>query len=108
MVSDANLYFHSPCLDGITSAVLTLDFLETSLNWKFKELRSVDYDQRDRWLSEKHHKPFAVVDFLYHPNAAFWEDLHKTSFLTPSLRKSFDEQKNPFHIYNSKSRSCAG
>jgi len=87
---------------------LTLDFLETSQDWKFKELRSVDYDQRDRWLSEKQDKPFAVVDFLYHPDAAFWADHHQTSFLTISLRKSFDQQKNPFHIYNAKSGSCAG
>lgn len=108
MVSGASLYFHSPCFDGITSALLTLDFLETSQDWKFEKMRSVDYDQRDRWLSGKQRNPFAVVDFLYHPDAAFWADHHQTSFLTPSLRKSFDEQKNPFHIYNSKSSSCAG
>jgi hypothetical protein len=107
MVRGASLYFHSPCFDGIASAVLTLDFLETSQNWTFEELRAVNYDSRIGWLSIKHRKPFAVVDFLYHPDADFWADHHQTSFLKPSLKQRFEEQDNPFHIYNSKSGSCA-
>jgi hypothetical protein len=109
MVRDACLYFHSPCFDGITSSVLTLDFLETSQDWTFKELRPVNYDQRNSWLSEEQERsrPFAVVDYLYHPSAEFWADHHQTSFLTPELKKQFCEHKSPFHIYNSKSGSCA-
>jgi len=86
---------------------LTLDFLETVQNWTFNELRTVDYDQRKSWLSEKHTSPFAVVDFLYHPAAEFWADHHQTSFLRPDLKNRFAEQKNAFHIYDSKSSSCA-
>jgi len=107
MIRGASLYFHSPCFDGITSAVLALDFLEESQDWKFDELIAVNYEQRRSWLTEKHTKPFAVVDFLYHPDAEFWADHHQTSFLEPSLRQRFQEQHNPFHIYNSKSGSCA-
>lgn len=107
MVRGACLYFHSPCFDGIVSALLALDFLEVSQNWMFRDLRPVDYDHRDDWLSEKLNKPFAVVDFLYHPDAEFWADHHQTSFLEPSLKRSFLEQKNPYHIYNSRSGSCA-
>jgi hypothetical protein len=107
MVRGANLYFHSPCFDGIASAVLTLDFLEGSQNWTFEELRAVNYDSRISWLSIKHRKPFAVVDFLYHPDADFWADHHQTSFLNPLLKEHFEEQNNPHHIYNSKSGSCA-
>lgn len=107
MLRCATLYFHSPCFDGIVSAVLALDFLELSERWTFKDLRPVDYDHRDSWLSEKHSQPFAVVDFLYHPGADFWADHHQTSFLTPSLKHNFEEQKNPHHIYSSRSGSCA-
>ena len=107
MVRGASLYFHSPCFDGIASAVLALDFLETSEKWTFEELRAVNYDSRTSWLSEKRRKPFAVVDFLYHPDADFWADHHQTTFLNPSLKQHFEEQKTPYHIYNSKSGSCA-
>lgn len=107
MVHDASLYFHSPCFDGVTSAVLALDFLEVSQNWTFKELCPVGYDRRDGWLSEKLSKPFALVDFLYHPDAEFWADHHQTSFLKSSLKRDFKEQQNPYHIYNSRIGSCA-
>src|SRR5688572_29664357 len=107
MVRDACLYFHSPCFDGIASAVLALDFLEVSQNWKFNDLRGVDYDRRDGWLSQSPNKPFAVVDFLYHPNAEFWADHHQTSFLTIPLRRDFKEQQNLYHIYNPRIGSCA-
>ena len=107
MIRGACLYFHSPCFDGIASSVLTLDFLEASKNWTFQELRAVDYDSKNGWLSKKLSKPFAVVDFLYHPDADFWADHHQTTFVEPSLRQSFEEQKNPYHIYSSKSGSCA-
>jgi len=107
MIRGASLYFHSPCFDGIASSVLTLDFLEISQNWTFQELRAVNYDSRNSWLSKKPSKPFAVVDFLYHPDAEFWADHHQTSFLKPSLKERFEDQKNPYHIYDSRSGSCA-
>src|SRR5258707_5892719 len=107
MVRGASLYFHSPCFDGIASSVLTLDFLETSQNWTFEELLAVNYDSRIGWLSSSRRKPFAVVDFLYHPDADFWADHHQTTFLKPSLKQHFEEQNNSYLIYNSKSGSCA-
>lgn len=107
MVGSACLYFHSPCFDGITSAVLASDFLEESQGWRFAELIPVNYDLRHDWLTKKLNEPFAVVDFLYHPGAAFWVDHHQTSFLKSSLKHHFQAQHNPFHIYNSKSGSCA-
>lgn len=103
----ATLYFHSPCFDGIVSAVLALDFLEVSQSWAFKDLCPVDYARRDSWLFEKHDQPFAVVDFLFHPDAEFWTDHHQTSFLSASLKYNFEGEKNPYHIYSSRSGSCA-
>ena len=106
MVRGAHLYFHSPCFDGIASAVLTLEFLEGTQNWTFDELHPVDYDSRTGWLSRNLSKPFALVDFLYHPEADFWADHHQTTFVDPSLKHKFEE-KNPYHIYSAKSGSCA-
>jgi|SRR6185369_5244839 len=103
----ACLYFHSPCFDGIASAVLTLDFLEGPQNWIFNKLQAVDYDSRDGWLSRKLKEPFALVDFCYRPDAGFWADHHQTSFVEPGLKRVFEEEKNPFHIYNARSGSCA-
>lgn len=107
MIDTACLYFHSPCFDGIASAVLALDFLEGSQNWKIDQLHPVNYDVRDGWLQRRFNKPFAVVDFLYHPDAQFWADHHQTTFLQPFLKRQFEEQKNCYHIYNAKSGSCA-
>lgn len=107
MIRKACLYFHSPCFDGITSSVLALDFLEGSQDWAFEELRPVNYDSRNGWLSKKLSKPFAVVDFLYHPAADFWADHHPTTFVEPSLKETFEDRKNPYHIYSAKSGSCA-
>lgn len=107
MIRGACLYFHSPCFDGIASSVLALDFLEGSQNWTFEELHPVNYDSRNGWLSKKLSKPFAVVDFLYHPDADFWADHHQTTFVKPSLKKTFEDGKNPYHIYGAKSGSCA-
>src|ERR687894_646492 len=100
-VRGACLYFHSPCFDGIVSSVLALDFLEGSQHWTFDQLQPVDYDSRTNWLSKPPRKPFAVVDFLYHPDAECWADHHQTSFLEPSLKELFRTQKKPFHIYSS-------
>jgi hypothetical protein len=107
MVSGANLYFHSPCFDGIASSVLTLDFLETSQGWTIEELIAVNYDNRTDWLSSKRRKPFAVVDFLYHPDADFWADHHQTTFLNQSLKRHFEENDGPYRVYNPRSGSCA-
>jgi len=107
MVRGACLYFHSPCFDGIASSVLVVDFLEKARDWTFEELRPVNYDIRTNWLSKRLSEPFAVVDFLYHPNAKFWADHHQTTFLRASLKEHFEKQRDPYHIYSPKSGSCA-
>lgn len=107
MSQSAHLYFHSPCFDGIVSAVLAWDFLETSQRWTSVKLHTVNYDQRTAWLSTRLPKHCAVVDFLYHPDVEFWADHHLTSFLTADLRKHFSERKKDLLLYDKKSDSCA-
>jgi hypothetical protein len=102
-----NLYFHSPCLDGIVSAVLTWDFLESKFDWTDVHLRAVNYEIRDHWLSSDLQRPFAIVDFLYHPQADFWADHHVTTFLTKRARQDFESRRGKMLVYDDHAGSCA-
>lgn len=103
----AVLYFHSPCFDGIVSAVLTWDFAETVLKWRIRELQAVNYQRRSSWLSERLSQPSAVVDFLYHPQATFWADHHSTTFLSAEAERDFERRGGPYLIYNDTADACA-
>ena len=103
----ATLYFHSPCFDGIVSAVLTWDFAEAVLKWRIRELQPVNYQRRSSWLSERLTEPCAVVDFLYHPQATFWADHHSTTFLTAEAERDFARRRGPYLIYDDAADACA-
>ncbi|HEV8640704.1 MAG TPA: hypothetical protein VGV13_06375 [Methylomirabilota bacterium] len=103
-----SLYFHSPCFDGIASAVLAWDFLETRGDWTNPILRAVNYDQRGHWLTSPLKAPAAVVDFLYHPNASFWADHHLTTFLDAAAQAHFSGRREPWLLYDAEADSCAG
>ncbi len=103
----ATLYFHSPCFDGIVSAVLAWDFAEAVLKWKVGDLQPVNYQRRTSWLSQPLHQPCAVVDFLYHPQATFWADHHSTAFLTAEAEDDFEHRRSPYLIYDDAADACA-
>jgi hypothetical protein len=108
MNKGASLYFHSPCFDGIVSAVVVSDFLESSQGWSFERFSPVDYDYRLDWLTAELHRPCAVVDFLYHPQATFWADHHSTTFVTPEAKKDFEQRTDCRWLYfNDRLGSCA-
>lgn len=104
----ATLLFHSPCFDGIASAVITCDFLRSREGWPEPELRHVNYDLKTTWLAERFPQPTAVVDFLYHPDAAFWADHHRTTFLSSEMRLDFERRRGLRILYDSTADSCAG
>lgn len=106
-MATGSLYFHSPCFDGIVSAVLAWDFLGVRDGWTNPALRPVNYDLRETWLSQRLEGPAAVVDFLYHPDAELWADHHPTAFLTETARADFEERKNGRLIYDHGAASCA-
>ena len=60
-----NIYFHSPCFDGIASAVLCWDFFESRGEASHVGLHPVGYDLRDTWLSTRLSARSAVVDYLF-------------------------------------------
>jgi hypothetical protein len=107
MRSRSRLYFHSPCFDGIVSAVLTWDFAETVLKWSIQELQPVNYQLRSSWLSEQLPQPCAVVDFLYHPQATVWADHHSTTFLSAEAKDDFEQKRSPYLVYDETADACA-
>lgn len=102
------LYFHSPCFDGITSAVIAAEFLQRHRGWLGVDVKAVSYDLKDRWLAGALARPAAVVDFLYHPSAVFWADHHQTTFLDAATRRDFEQRRSVDLIYDERARSCAG
>jgi hypothetical protein len=106
----AAIYFHYPCFDGLVSAAIAMDFLETSEFWRFTAYHAVNYDQKGRWLRARLPERSAVVDFLYHPHAAFWADHHPTTFLNDHAFRQFESDRaraDRFLLYDRKATSCA-
>jgi hypothetical protein len=108
MAELTHLYFHSPCFDGISSAVLTWDYLVSRLRWNPPMFHAVNYQLRDSWLASPLERPSAVVDFLYHPQADFWADHHPTTFLDSAARAHYADRRGPLHVFDDRADSCAG
>lgn len=103
-----HLYFHSPCFDGIISAVLMSDFLAMARSVEDIQLHVVNYGLRATWKDLHLEQPAAVVDFLYHPGAAIWFDHHRTTFLDREMQASYQCRKGPEIVYDGTTDSCAG
>jgi hypothetical protein len=108
MAELGHLYFHSPCFDGIVSAVLTTDFFERGRAAPAISLHPVNYDARAVWLTQPLSEPFGVVDFLYHPRSTFWADHHITTFLNDAQLEDYQLRKRETLVYDSTAGSCAG
>lgn len=102
------LFFHSPCFDGIVSAVITVDFLEQHEGWSSLELEHVNYDLREEWLETTLPRRSAVVDFLYHPAATFWADHHLSTFLNHAVHADYERRLDHYVFYDNRADSCAG
>lgn len=108
IMKNSTLYFHYPCFDGLVSAVLASEFLESHQGWHIANLEPVDYNVRDTWLSTNLKSPAGVVDFLYHPQAEFWADHHQTSILTAAAKDDFERRKRKSSIlFDVHAKSCA-
>lgn len=104
-ISSPTIYFHSPCFDGIASAVLLYDFLASKRGWRNIDLVAVNYDIRNTWLQKNLSRPAAVVDFLYHPLADFWFDHHRTTFLTQDTREDYLRRRGPERVFDERAVS---
>lgn len=107
-----DVYFHND-FDGRASTALMLAFLR-SRGDTIEHYVPMNYEILSEWLDEdffKKHKlfrgtrnPAIVVDFLYHPNAAFWFDHHPTTFKKEAWQKKFRQSKS--HHYDPSARSA--
>lgn len=90
-MNNDTIYFHAPCFDGLISAVIARDYLETQNGWNIKNLEPITYTMVDeKWLNSPLNDRSAIVDFLYHPQADFWMDHHQTSFLNEISRLDYE------------------
>ena len=106
----AAVYLHYPCFDGVVSAAMAVDFLQRSKGWTFTSYSPVNYGQKSTWLQTPLSERSAVVDFLYHPQAAFWADHHATTFLTEQSAeeyRSVTPHGNRTLLYDRRATSCA-
>lgn len=101
------VYLHFPCFDGVVSAVLASEYLKRKQGIETVQFLPVDYADRQTWLARQLQKPAAVVDFLYHPDAAFWADHHQTTFLNPGLEHHFRQTCSADTLYDPDAPSCA-
>lgn len=81
------IHYHRD-FDGMVSAAVLATILSErggEITWK-----SVNYDQREDWLSFEAGRRFAIVDFHFHPRAEYWFDHHATTFLSAELRALYE------------------
>lgn len=100
------LYFHSPCFDGVASAVLALDFLEKRLDWKSVRLVPVNYNVKRWWAWLPLASDAAIVDFLYHPHSCFWADHHATTTV-PDIPLATARSGSQLFAFDPEAPSCA-
>ena len=71
------------------------------------DLVVVNYDIRDAWYGIAFPSRTAVVDFLFHPKAAFWAVHHPTAFPNSAAAAAF-RSEGETSIYDPSAKSCAG
>lgn len=100
------LYVHKSCFDGVISGAMASVMLETVFGRTIEKVVPVDYDLRHQWKQAVTSES-CIVDFLYHPRAAFWWDHHANPFVDTSWKASFDERKGRTIHWNPNAPSCA-
>jgi hypothetical protein len=94
------LRFHDD-FDGIASGALLLAALAQQVP---ANTHAVAYStDRASWLETNLPRGVAVVDFLYHPDAAVWFDHHHSPFL-----RAAPEKLDSLHVWDVTAPSCAG
>ena len=104
------LYHHQPCFDGLISAAVAQDYLETVRGWRNIVTEPITYRNDRSWIEMDLGGNSAVVDYLYHPQAKFWLDHHVTTFLDTDLQSHYESSmSDPKRtlVYDSKAPSGA-
>lgn len=101
------LYLHKACFDGVASAAVATWLFEKLGKEKPKAMEPVDYDVGPSWPKTLLEPQSCVVDFLYHPGAAYWWDHHETSFLDAKLQRHYERRRTAYVYWNPAAPSCA-
>jgi hypothetical protein len=107
-MSSRELLYHAQCFDGAVSCAVAWDYFDATAPVDSTVLRPVGYEVRDRWLTDSLSTGAAVMDFLFHPGAAFWADHHVTTFLNDESRTTFETARRRDWLYDAQAKSCAG
>lgn len=97
-----DIYFHND-FDGRASAAVLLSFLRSRGDSVGKYV-ALAYDVKPNWRNMRFKNPTILVDFIYHPNVAWWYDHHVTSFIRKDWQNRFRQTK--FSRWDSKYPSC--
>ena len=92
------IHYHDD-FDGVVAAAMLIAWQNRELS-----LKTISYENRLEWSKEVYKQPFAVVDFLYHPDATVWIDHHDTSFQMFGSAEKFQADK--FHVWDTSATSC--
>src|SRR5262245_37823456 len=85
------IWYHRD-FDGIASAAILADVLRSRLGRRDVRWSGVNHDRKNDWANwGANGEDFAVVDFFFHPRAAYWFDHHPTTFLTEEYRKLYKQ-----------------
>ncbi len=100
-----DIYFHND-FDGRASAAVMLAFLR-SRGDSVARYVAMTYGSEKSWLKSdlsKKRNPAIVVDFTYHPKAAWWFDHHASAFKKEIWKKHFKPDLK--HQLDPKYKSC--
>lgn len=86
-----DIYFHDD-FDGRASAAIMLAFLKNRGD-NVKRFTPLTYEIKPRWAAMRFPRPAVILDFYFHPKAAFWFDHHPTAFIKPEWKKAFRRTK---------------
>lgn len=109
-----DIYFHDD-FDGRASAAVMLAFFR-SRGDRVARFIPVDYSMKREFFRKDFltkpnslgggRNPAVLLDFAYHPVAAWWFDHHETAFLKKTWKRRF--KSDPQHRWNPTRPSCCG
>ncbi len=100
---ELTIYYHRD-FDGMASAAMLAEALQACGREREVRWSGVNFDRTLEWRDFGMGEHFAVVDFHFHRNAAYWFDHHPTTFLSPEDEALY--QPSPTHFFSPQSPSC--
>ncbi len=94
-----HVYFHDD-FDGMVSGLVMFDFMK-SRGDGIASFNPINFtpNLKNNWAKFKFKEPFILLDFMYHPKAAWWFDHHETSFINQDWKEKYtDDETHAFDI----------